>query len=68
LVTPSEYLPSDLRCSAIASTRSIGVVAFSVQSVAGVVRKPVPAGELASAVEATVSLLSSSLGCTAVNE
>ena len=42
--TPSEYLPSVRRCSAIANTRSIGSGRPSVHSVGGPSRKPRAAG------------------------
>ena len=67
--TPSEYLPSERRCSAAASTRSIGSVpASSVHFSVGPWMNAAPAGRGVRSADPTVSSLSSSSGWTAVKE
>ena len=68
--TPSEYLPSVRRCSAAASTRSIGSApAPSVHFSVGPWMKAAPGGSGHDcSADPTVSSVSSSSGWTAVKE
>ena len=67
--TPSEYLPSERRCSAAARTRAIGSLpAPSVHFSVGPWMKAAPAGRLVSSEEPTVSGVSTSSGWIAVKE